>query len=111
MDHTISIRSGTGRTDGSSPVGSHSKGGGFSKVPETRIKRTLLLNAYPIMYIILSIPGIANRIAEAAGYEVLWLAILQASTQFVGLANAITYGINENIWRQLKEKFQRSKVI
>lgn len=74
---------------------------------EQRIKRTLLLNAYPIMYILLWIPGIANRIAEASGHPTRVLVIAQASTQFVGLANAITYGINERVWAQLKAVFRK----
>ncbi len=69
------------------------------------IKRTLLLNAYPIAYIILWIPGIANRIAEATNHPSQILAVAQASTQFVGLANAITYGINERVLIQLKDVF------
>lgn len=74
---------------------------------EARIKKAFLLNAYPIMYIILWIPGIMNRIAEASGHPNHVLAILQSTTQFVGLANAITYGLNEKIWPKLKERFHR----
>ena len=71
---------------------------------EAHIKKTLLLNAYPIMYIILWIPGIANRVAEATGHPSRTLAILQASTQYIGLANAITYGLNERIVGQLRKR-------
>ncbi|KAI9800292.1 MAG: hypothetical protein M1833_003406 [Piccolia ochrophora] len=71
-------------------------------VTEAYIKRTLLLNAYPIMYILLWVPGIANRIAEASGHPSRVLVIMQASTQYVGLANAITYGLNEKVLGQLK---------
>jgi hypothetical protein len=76
---------------------------------ETRIKKAFLLNAYPIMYIILWIPGIMNRLAEASGHPTRVLVILQSSTQFVGLANAITYGLNEKIWPKLREKFTGRK--
>lgn len=55
---------------------------------EIDIQKLLLLNAYPIGYIILWIPGIANRFVELSGHRVRGLAIAQASTQFVGLANA-----------------------
>ncbi|KAI9807294.1 MAG: hypothetical protein M1833_000037 [Piccolia ochrophora] len=72
---------------------------------ETYIKRTLLLNAYPIMYILLWIPGIANRLAEASGHPSRALAIMQASTQYIGLANAVTYGLNERVLGQLKTLF------
>lgn len=67
---------------------------------EREIKKMLLLNGYPICYVILWIPGIANRIMEASGNtsNKRVLDILQASTQFVGFANAITYGLNQQ-WR------------
>ncbi|KAK6522422.1 hypothetical protein TWF281_002983 [Arthrobotrys megalospora] len=68
-----------------------------------RVRRILLLNAYPAMYILLWIPGIVNRLIEASGGKSSAMQILQASTQFVGLANAITYGWNERVWRQLKD--------
>lgn len=74
---------------------------------EARIKKAFLLNAYPIMYIILWIPGIMNRIAEATGHPTRVLGIMQCTTQFVGLANAITYGLNEKIWPQLRQKYRR----
>ena len=77
------------------------------RATEARIKKAFLLNAYPIMYIILWIPGIMNRLAEASGHPIHVLAILQSSTQFVGLANAITYGLNEKIYPKLKERFLR----
>ncbi|KAJ6263902.1 hypothetical protein Dda_0039 [Drechslerella dactyloides] len=68
-----------------------------------RVRRILLLNAYPAMYILLWIPGIANRLIEASGGSSPVTQILQASTQFVGLANAITYGWNERVGRQLSD--------
>ena len=77
---------------------------------EAMVKRTLLLNAYPIAYILLWIPGIANRFAEASGHTSRALAIMQCSTQFVGLANAITYGINERVLEQLRELFWGAKL-
>ncbi len=61
----------------------------------------MLLNAYPVFYIILWIPGLANRIAEATGHEVYTLQVLQASTQLIGFANAVTFGWNERIGRHL----------
>ncbi|KAK6542304.1 hypothetical protein TWF694_006264 [Orbilia ellipsospora] len=68
-----------------------------------RIRRILLLNAYPAMYIILWIPGIINRLIEASGGSSPVMQVLQASTQFVGLANAITYGWNERVGTQLRD--------
>ncbi|KAH9884055.1 hypothetical protein F4778DRAFT_573550 [Xylariomycetidae sp. FL2044] len=67
---------------------------------ERNIKKMLLLNGYPIMYVILWIPGLVNRVMEASGNtsNTRVLAILQCSTQFVGFANAVTYGLNQS-WR------------
>lgn len=69
------------------------------------IQRALLLNAYPLAYIILWLPGIANRLIEATGHECTATQFLQATTQLVGLANALTYGWNEKVAKQLKERF------
>lgn len=74
------------------------------------IKRILLLNAYPLFYIILWIPGLANRMVEASGNKSKVTQIMQASTQFVGLANALTYGWNERIARELRAKYMRHKL-
>jgi len=74
-----------------------------------KIRKVLLLNAYPAAYIILWIPGILNRLVEASGGSSPALQVLQASTQFVGLANAITYGWNERIAHQLRKKFSNVK--
>ena len=73
------------------------------------IQRVLLLNAYPLAYIILWIPGIANRLIEATGHSSTVMQILQASTQLVGLANALTYGWNERVAKQLKERFSKNR--
>ena len=71
----------------------------------------MLLNAYPFFYIILWMPGIVNRFVEASGQKVAWLAALQATTQYVGLANAITYGFNEHfsklVWGDIKAWWSR----
>ncbi|KAK7514930.1 G protein-coupled glucose receptor regulating Gpa2-domain-containing protein [Phyllosticta citriasiana] len=86
---------------------------------EREVRRMLLLNAYPIMYIVLWIPGITSRLTEAAlGYRVRWLAVAAASTQYVGLANAVTYGWNEHmrsvvrrewrsVWAKVRSTFGR----
>jgi hypothetical protein len=60
------------------------------------IWRILLLNMYPVTYLILWLPGIANRIAEGMGHQVRVLVILQSSTQFIGLANASVYLYKEH---------------
>lgn len=83
---------------------------------EREIKRMLLLNAYPIMYVILWIPGLVNRFLEASGRtsnaspaERRALAALQASSQFVGLANAVTYGFNTALRKKLRRWWQRKR--
>ncbi|KAF1359587.1 hypothetical protein EJ07DRAFT_78926, partial [Lizonia empirigonia] len=63
---------------------------------DREVWKIVLLNMYPVTYLILWLPGIANRIAEGMGYDVRWLIILQSSTQFIGLANAIVYLYKEH---------------
>ncbi|KAK0439995.1 uncharacterized protein EV420DRAFT_1279325, partial [Desarmillaria tabescens] len=72
-----------------------------------QISRILLLNAYPIAYIILWIPGICIRLVEASGHSSRVLQIMQASTQFVGFANALTYGWNESVAKSIRETVTR----
>ncbi|SJL18563.1 uncharacterized protein ARMOST_22157 [Armillaria ostoyae] len=74
------------------------------------ISKILLLNAYPIAYIVLWIPGLCNRLVEASGHSSKVLQIMQASTQFVGFANALTYGWNENVARSVKDSVRRKSV-
>jgi hypothetical protein len=63
-----------------------------------KIQRALLLNAYPIAYVLLWLPGLVNRLVElSTGKSSFVLQVLQSSTQFVGVANAITYGFNERM--------------
>lgn len=72
------------------------------------VQRALLLNAYPLAYIILLLPGLANRLVEATGHTSDVAQFLQATTQLVGLANALTYGWNERVAKQLKDRFTGS---
>ncbi|KAL1870743.1 hypothetical protein Daus18300_005063 [Diaporthe australafricana] len=76
---------------------------------EREIKRMLLLNAYPIMYVILWVPGLVNRFMEATGNtsQSRVLAALQSSSQFVGLANALTYGFNTALRKKIKVWWRR----
>ncbi|KAF3046333.1 hypothetical protein E8E12_002319 [Didymella heteroderae] len=80
---TLRARRAASRTDGKAKV-------------DREIWRMLLLNMYPVTYLILWIPGIANRIAEGMGHQVRTLVILQSSTQFIGLANASVYVYKEH---------------
>ncbi|TFK33377.1 G protein-coupled glucose receptor regulating Gpa2-domain-containing protein [Crucibulum laeve] len=77
-----------------------------SSIHEVRhryIQHVLLLNAYPLAYMLLLIPGLANRLVEASGHTSKIMQALQASSQFVGLANALTYGWSENVAEQLRK--------
>jgi hypothetical protein len=77
------------------------------------LRKMLLMNGYPIAYIILWIPGIANRLAESVGQSPRWLTALQACTQYIGLINAITYGMSEQtrrgVWKKLKDTGTRGR--
>ncbi|RMD40572.1 hypothetical protein DV735_g4580, partial [Chaetothyriales sp. CBS 134920] len=77
---------------------------------QINLRRMLLLNGYPILYVILWIPGMANRLAESVGHGALWLSALQATTQFIGFANALTYGYNEQINHQPYIRSKRDHV-
>ncbi|KAE9565772.1 hypothetical protein CGMCC3_g18047 [Colletotrichum fructicola] len=72
---------------------------------ERRIKRMMLLNSYPILYILLWIPALVNRVMEAFGVKShgLLLAALQSSSQFIGFANVVTYCLHESLEHRSKE--------
>ena len=76
-----------------------------SDVQYQAVQRALLLNAYPLAYIILWLPAIANRLVEATGHSSTVMQFMQVTAQLIGLANALTYGWNEKVAKQLKEKF------
>ncbi|QSZ35484.1 hypothetical protein DSL72_008354 [Monilinia vaccinii-corymbosi] len=66
------------------------------KKSNREVKHMLLLSGYPIMYILLWIPSIVNRILEATGSTAVssrTLSLLQAPAQFVGFCNAVTYSL------------------
>jgi hypothetical protein len=84
---------------------SQTKGAFSADAQYQAIQRALLLNAYPLAYIILWIPGIVNRLIEATGRQSTVTQFLQATTQLVGLANALTYGWNEKVATQLRKRF------
>ncbi|KAK1593851.1 G protein-coupled glucose receptor regulating Gpa2-domain-containing protein [Colletotrichum navitas] len=71
---------------------------------EREIKRMMFLNAYPIMYVVLWIPGLVNRLLEASGNssQSRVLQALQSSSQYIGFANAITYGFNQHVRHRIK---------
>ncbi|KAK2026591.1 hypothetical protein LX32DRAFT_641722 [Colletotrichum zoysiae] len=71
---------------------------------EREIKRMMFLNAYPIMYVVLWIPGLVNRLMEASGNssQSRVLQALQSSSQYIGFANALTYGFNQHVRHRIK---------
>lgn len=80
-----------------------------SRPIEREIRRMLLLNAYPIMYVILWIPGLVGRFMEATGHppSTRTIAALQVSTQFIGCANALTYGFDRHLRHNLEGIYVR----
>ncbi|KAK6855532.1 hypothetical protein PG995_007683 [Apiospora arundinis] len=77
--------------------------GGARHASRSNLRRILLLNGYPVLYIVLWIPGIATRLVEAVrGSSPPWLVVMQSSTQYVGLANAVTYSWNEKMTERIK---------
>ncbi|POS74316.1 hypothetical protein DHEL01_v207291 [Diaporthe helianthi] len=81
---------------------------------EKEIRRMLLLasNAYPTLYVLLWIPGIVNRLMEATGQtpsNPRAVAALQSTSQFVGFANALTFGLNATMRRRLGSAAARAK--
>lgn len=88
--------------------GTSQTGGAFSSDTQHQaVQRALLLNAYPLAYIVLWIPALANRLIEATGRSSIPMQFLQVTAQLIGLANALTYGWNEKVAKQLKEKFSK----
>ncbi|KAM5527923.1 hypothetical protein FOXYSP1_19797 [Fusarium oxysporum f. sp. phaseoli] len=65
------------------------------------LRRMMLLNGYPLGYLILWTPGVVNRFIEIKGKSPPWLVALLASTQYIGLVHAITYGYNEQFRRSI----------
>ncbi|CZT18616.1 uncharacterized protein RCC_04460 [Ramularia collo-cygni] len=81
----------------------HNTTGRIKKTPDLR--KMLLLNGYPLLYILLWLPGMANRVHEAAtGWSPEWLVAMQSCTQFVGLGNAITYALNEQFRGRIRDR-------
>jgi hypothetical protein len=74
-----------------------------------KIKKVLLMKAYPTWFVILWIPGLVNRAMEATGHKSKVVALLQTSTAFIGLANTVTYGWNEGLIREYKRRDARHK--
>lgn len=71
---------------------------------EREIKRTLLLDAYPSIYVVLWMLGLVGRFMEAAGHlPSTRTSCFQVSTQAIGCANALTSGFRHHLRNRLKE--------
>lgn len=84
-----------------------------AKMPETKriereVKRMLLMNAYPIFYVLLSIPGMVNRLLQASGSPPpdRVLDALQAASAFIGFTNAVTYGFSRQLRQRIATDFR-----
>lgn len=73
---------------------------GVRTIRKNQVNRLMILRAYPILYVVLWLPGIANRIAEATGHPIRALQILQSSTQLIGFADSVTYFIQDRLLRE-----------
>lgn len=79
---------------------------------EKEIRRMLLLNAYPTLYVLLWIPGIVNRFMEATGTSpsnTRIVGALQSTSQFVGFANALTFGLSAAMRRRIASAASNTK--
>ena len=75
--------------------------GAFSADAQSQaIQQALLLNAYPLAYIIL---WIDSRLIEATERQNTVMQFLRATTQLVGLVNTLMYGWNEKVAKQLRK--------
>ncbi|KAF5581636.1 hypothetical protein FPCIR_10078 [Fusarium pseudocircinatum] len=84
------------------------------KTASPNLRRMMLLNGYPLGYLILWTPGVINRFIEIKGMSSPpWLVALLASTQYIGLVHAITYGYNEQLrrsvrsWKAFRQRAER----
>lgn len=67
------------------------------------ISKALLMNGYPLAYVLLWLPAQIRAATDAAGHTPHWINLLQWTPHFIGIANALTYGYNENIKREIKQ--------
>ncbi|KAK8094205.1 hypothetical protein PG997_000890 [Apiospora hydei] len=76
---------------------------------DTELRHWLVLSIYPLTYMLVWIPGLANRLVELQGDRSQLLSVLQATTQLTGFINALCYGFKELHGRvQKKQNVNRS---
>lgn len=104
MDNTVetpsreefAIRSSNPRTNSQRSVaGSIRSTGGRQRHFDTELRHWLVLSIYPLTYMLVWIPGLANRLVELQGDRSQLLSVLQATTQLTGFINALCYGFKE----------------
>lgn len=111
---SVTADAGSARAQPSKPAHVGFAAGGnrpASKMPAPpSLKKMLLMNGYPIAYILLWLPGMINRLTESVGASPRWLQALQASTQFIGFVNAFTYGSMEHM-RRASRRWKRRQTL
>ncbi|KAG8156855.1 hypothetical protein KVR01_013268 [Diaporthe batatas] len=93
---------------------SREESGHNSRGVEKEVRRMLLLNAYPTLYVLLWIPDIVNRLMEATGTapsNTRIVGALQSTSQFVGFANALTFGLSATMRRRIVSAASSSKLV
>ncbi|KAK8134259.1 hypothetical protein PG984_006271 [Apiospora sp. TS-2023a] len=93
----FAIRPSNPRTNSERSVADSVKSTGGSRQHhfDTELRHWLVLSIYPATYMLVWIPGLANRIVELQGDKSQLLSVLQATTQLTGFINALCYGFKE----------------
>lgn len=81
-----------------STISQHSPSSSDATKTEREIRRTLLLNAYPLAYFILSLPWMVNSYMEVQGSPLQDRRAMNALLglpQYLGLVNSIIFAVNE----------------
>ncbi|KAK9766907.1 hypothetical protein K7432_003658 [Basidiobolus ranarum] len=63
---------------------------------------------YPLVYVVITLPGLLNRLLETSGVDLNIFEILQSITQLTGLANAVLYGFTGTVRRAFYDQYLRS---
>ena len=91
----FAIRPGNTRSNSQRSVTGSAPSNSKSHHFDTELRHWLILSIYPLTYMLVWIPGLANRIVELQGDKSHLLSVLQATTQLTGLLNAMAYGFKE----------------
>lgn len=72
-------------------------------------KHWLMLSLFPLVYILVWIPGMLNRAVELGGGSSQTLTALQATTQLTGLMDAVVYGFREHRLAHRRRRVARAR--